>query len=144
MYQLNYHSKSLPELNLNQLEDILETARATNAEKYISGCLIYHNNSFIQILEGEKKDVLEVYERIKTDSRHHNIQLLWVNYVEVRSFKNWNMAFYRPEDKFATQFVDNLLLLSTFSEKSSGALMSFWGHVRRILESNPKQQSEIL
>ena len=144
MYQLNYYSKSNPTLNQNDLEKILETAVAANAEKGISGCLIYHNECFVQILEGEKRDVLEIFEKIKLDDRHHSVNLLWENYVNERFFKKWNMAFYRPKDQFASQFVDNLLLLSTFSEKSSGSLMSFWGHVGRILESDPKKNYEAI
>ena len=136
MYQLNYHSKSKSELTFTHLENILETAVTVNAEKDISGCLVYHNNNFVQILEGEKKDVLDVFEKIKTDKRHFDVCLLWENHVDKRYFKRWDMAFYKPDDKFASQFVENLVLLSTFSEKSSGSLMSFWGHVRRILESD--------
>ncbi|CDF79453.1 bluf domain protein [Formosa agariphila KMM 3901] len=142
MYQLNYYSKSQPGLSLEHLDNILETAVSVNAKKSISGCLIYHNNSFVQILEGEKKDVLEIFEKIKTDDRHHSIHLLWENHVDKRYFKKWDMAYYKPNDQFATQFVDNLLLLSAFSEKSSGSLMSFWGHVRRVLESGSKQELE--
>ncbi|MFB9053846.1 BLUF domain-containing protein [Formosa undariae] len=143
MYQLNYYSKSSPELELSQLENILETSNLTNTNKDVSGCLIYHNHSFVQILEGNKKDVLEIFEKIKTDKRHHSINLLWENYVDKRHFNKWSMAFHRPQDQFSTQFVDNLLLLSSFSEKTSGSLRSFWGHVRRVLESDPKQELEV-
>ncbi|MDW5290327.1 BLUF domain-containing protein [Formosa sp. PL04] len=138
MYQLNYHSISKAGLTLEHLENILEEAVATNSERHISGCLVYHNNCFVQILEGEKKDVLHVFKKIKSDERHHTVNLLWENDVYKRYFTNWNMAFYRPDDKFSMQFVDNLLLLSTFSEKSSGSLMSFWGHVQRVLGSDSK------
>ncbi|MHA7943988.1 BLUF domain-containing protein [Formosa sp. 3Alg 14/1] len=144
MYQLNYHSKSIPELELVHLENILETASVINASKDVTGCLIYHNHSFVQILEGEKKDVLEIFEKIKADNRHDSITLLWENYVEKRYFNRWSMAFHRPEDQFSTQFVNNLLMLSSFSEKSSGSLRSFWGHVRRVLESDPKQEYETI
>ncbi|PNW29124.1 BLUF domain-containing protein [Formosa algae] len=142
MYQLNYHSKSVSELELNQLEHILETANVVNANKDVSGCLVYYNSSFVQILEGNKKDVLDVFEKIKTDNRHHSITLLWENYVDKRYFNKWSMAFHSPEDQFSTQFVNNLLMLSSFSEKNSGSLRSFWGHVRRILESDSNQNIE--
>lgn len=63
MYQLNYHSISRPGLDLGDLEHILEQANATNSARNISGCLIYHNNRFVQILKGRKKDVLKVYKK---------------------------------------------------------------------------------
>lgn len=133
MYQLNYHSISKPDLNLKDLDAILENAIANNAARNISGCLIYHNERFVQILEGRKKDVLYVYEKITADDRHHTITLLWENKVESRFFADWNMAFYRPGDEDIIQFVNNLTLLSEFSKRTTGSILSFWISVRKIL-----------
>lgn len=135
MYQLNYHSISRPGLELEDLDNILEKAIARNSARNITGCLIYHNKSFVQILEGKKKDVLQVFNKIRTDERHHTVTLLWENHVEDRFFGEWNMACYRPDDKNVKQFVNNLLLLSEFSERSSGSLLSFWATVRKILRN---------
>ncbi len=140
MYQLNYHSISRPGLGIEDLGNILEEAIAVNSALNISGCLIYHNNRFIQILEGKKKDVLHVYGKIKGDKRHHTVTLLWENRVERRFFEEWNMAFYRPEDGNVKNFVNNLLLLSEFSEKTSGSLLSFWATVGEILRSGTIDQ----
>ncbi|MCW2118020.1 BLUF domain-containing protein [Flavobacterium sp. 7A] len=134
MYQLNYHSISSKGLVLKDLNDILDEAIAFNASKNISGCLIYHNDNFVQILEGEKKDVLEVYERIKKDNRHHSITLLWENKVNKRHFEEWNMAYYNPNEKNMKLFITNFLLLSSLSDRNSGTLLSFWSSVRKILE----------
>lgn len=133
MYQLNYHSKAIPGLRLVDLDTILEEAIAENLARHITGCLIYHNESFVQILEGSKKDVLEVYEKIKSDKRHYNVTLIWDNNVDTRFFQEWNMAYHRPDDKNLKQFVNNLLLLSQLSARTSGSLLSFWGSVRRTL-----------
>lgn len=144
MYQLNYHSQSISGLSTIDLENILEEATTTNGERNITGCLIYHNDSFVQILEGEKKDVLEVYKKIKGDKRHHNIMLLYQNSIDTRSFTDWNMAYHKPEDQFVIQFVNNLLLLSKLSDNSSNSLTTFWGQVRRIIESGSVKQQAIL
>ncbi|GGG50655.1 BLUF domain-containing protein [Bizionia arctica] len=138
MYQLNYHSISRPGLNLKDLDDILETANIENSKRNISGCLIYHNNRFVQILEGKKKDVLEVFEKIKTDKRHHTVTLLWENQVDKRFFSEWHMAYYRPDDENLKLFLNNLLLLSELSDRSSSSLMSFWSTVREILGGGVK------
>ena len=133
MYQLNYHSKASPHLDLKDLDAILEEATATNSIRDITGCLIYHNNFFVQILEGNKNDVLEVFEKIKTDKRHHSVTMLWESTVDKRYFSEWNMAYYRPEDDNNKQFVDNLILLTQLSERTTGALLSFWARVRKTL-----------
>lgn len=139
MYQLNYHSISSNTLDIEDINDILTKANTINESKNISGCLIYHNNNFVQILEGEKNEVLEVYAKIKNDARHHTVNLLWENEVNDRHFEDWNMAFYHPKENNMKQFVDNFLLLSSVSVRSSGTLLSFWASVRKIFDETHRQ-----
>ncbi len=141
MYQLNYHSVSRPGLGLEDLDQILEEAIAENSSRNISGCRIYHNNRFVQILEGKKKDVLKVYRKIRGDKRHHSVTLLWESDVESRYFDEWNMAFYSAGDEHVKQFINNLKLLSELSERTSGALLSFWASVGNILRNGATEQS---
>ena len=133
MYQLTYSSISRQGLKLEDFENILETAKEKNFVKNITGCLIYHNGYFVQILEGAKEDVVEIFEEIKNDNRHHTVQLLWDNDVDNRLFEEWNMAFYRPSDIDAKLFVENLLLLSDYSDKSTSSLLSFWAEIGKVL-----------
>ena len=142
MYQLNYRSTSRPGLGLDDLDAILETANMVNQARDITGCLIYHDNSFVQILEGSKQDVLHVYAKIKADERHHSVNLLWENEVNTRYFEEWNMAYYRPVDNNVKQFVNNLLLLSHLSDRKSGSLLSFWATVQKILRGGSISQIE--
>ena len=136
MYQLNYHSISKLELSFEDLDNILAKAISVNSEKNITGCLIYHNNRFVQILEGEKKDVLNVYQKIKADKRHHTVTLLWENSIDNRYFPEWNMAFHQPNHTNIIEFVNNLLLLSKLSDRSTPSLLSFWATVRKILNDD--------
>ncbi|MCK7591666.1 BLUF domain-containing protein [Subsaxibacter sp. CAU 1640] len=133
MYQLNYRSKAAPNLTQEDINNILNTATTVNEEKNITGCLIYHNDSFVQILEGKKEDVLDVYEKIKNDPRHYDVHLLWENNVNGRYFEEWSMAFHNPENKGIQLFINNLLIFSEITDRSSGSLYSFWGNVRRVL-----------
>lgn len=144
MYQLNYHSKSKSDLNLEDLDHILNEATIRNSAHDITGCLIYHNKSFVQILEGNKKDVLLVFKKIKEDKRHHTVTLLWENNVDGRFFSEWNMAYYRPNEDSVIQYVNNLLLLSLLSERSSGSLLSFWETVRNILRNGETSRYETI
>ncbi|WGD34845.1 BLUF domain-containing protein [Olleya sp. YS] len=140
MYQLNYHSKSKSGLVLKDLENILESAIFTNSSRDITGCLIFHNKNFVQILEGKKKDVQDVYEKIKMDNRHSDVTLLWENKVDKRYFPEWNMAYHKPENENLKQYVNNLMLLSALSDRSTGSLLSFWATVRKILNNDKKHQ----
>ena len=136
IYQLNYRSKAISSLILEDLDQILQTAKNFNENKNITGCLIYHGGHFVQILEGNKKDLLELYKTIQKDQRHSQTTLLWEAFVEKRYFSDWNMAYYNPAETNLQQFTNNLLLLSQFSDKSSASLLSFWTKVGEILRND--------
>ena len=61
------------------------------------------------------------------------MNLLWENDVDQRVFSDWNMAYYRTDDNSSKQFVENLLMLSEYSEISSSSILSFWAEVSKIL-----------
>lgn len=133
LYQLTYQSASLTDLNQDVLNVILEESVLNNSKLKITGCLIYYNGFFIQILEGDKNSVLSVYEKILIDQRHHDIELLWENNTDKRYFEKWNMGFYAPENDDEILFVNNYKLLSRFADKSIGASLRFWATVEKIL-----------
>ncbi|NHN26004.1 BLUF domain-containing protein [Flavobacterium jejuense] len=135
IYQLTYKSKATSRIALDDLNVILERSNLNNSKSNITGCLVFYNDFFIQILEGSKEDVLQIYDKICADDRHHSIELLWQNTAEKRFFVDWNMGFYTPEQESEILFVNNYKLLSNFADKSMGSLMRFWISVEKILES---------
>ncbi len=135
VYQLTYQSKSIGELDQDILNLILEEAITRNSKEQITGCLVYFNGSFIQILEGAKENVLSTYDKILKDKRHHLIDLLWENDSEKRFFEKWDMGFFSPESDNEILFVNNYKLLSSFADKSRGATLSFWASVEKVLDS---------
>ena len=63
--------------------------------------LIYLGSKFIQLLEGEKEVVLETYERILNDNRHHNVNKVLEGSSEKPIFKDWCMGFKKLDtDEF--------------------------------------------
>ena len=139
-FQLTYHSIARPDLNEQDIRDIMEVSMKNNAELNITGCLIYHNNFFLQILEGEKEVVLELFDRIKLDDRNDQVTLLSTDDSKSRIFKEWAMAYYHipqkkelsPEEK---EVKSELLQLSDTSKKPNFTLKVFWYNVRQILLS---------
>jgi len=64
IFQLVYRSeikaKSKPMI-VSNISDILEEARKRNSREGITGMLIYYDQTFFQILEGEKSAVENIY-----------------------------------------------------------------------------------
>jgi hypothetical protein len=62
--------------------------------------LVHSDGDFLQVLEGEPDNVIEVYSRISVDPRHRDISLLQrgLAYGD-RLFPNWAMGFKRVPDQ---------------------------------------------
>ncbi|WP_405400970.1 BLUF domain-containing protein [Maribacter sp. Asnod2-G09] len=140
MFQLTYQSKISPELTIAEIESILINARKRNNTHEITGCLVYFEESIVQILEGEESNVLQLFDKIKSDSRHHTLDLLWEGPSRQRYFPKWDMALYAPVDDSEyydskEAFVTNMTLLADLSKKTTSALLSFWSTVRTNLNS---------
>jgi hypothetical protein len=99
MYELVYNSIADPQdIDEADLMGILAASRQHNQLRGITGFLLYHRGEFVQLLEGERDTVRQVYfDYIVRDPRHTNVNLCWDFEIEQRSFRDWSMAFYRPE-----------------------------------------------
>lgn len=78
-------------LNTSIFEDIEAHARDYNEQHGITGTLCYGNGQFLQCIEGEKRHVFALQERIFADNRHKNIEVLLLQEINHRSFSDWRM-----------------------------------------------------
>jgi Sensors of blue-light using FAD len=72
---------------------LLEHARTANADRELTGMLLYIEGGFFQVLEGDDAVVDEVYGRINRDSRHSKITLIIREPIAARNFSEWTMGF---------------------------------------------------
>ncbi|MEY4510140.1 MAG: hypothetical protein RLZZ450_2262 [Pseudomonadota bacterium] len=93
MFEMVYTISTKVLLDPLQLGDILASSRRNNPALGVSGILLYHQGSFMQLLEGEEPTVRELYTRIALDPRHHRIASLRERHIETRSFGSWSMGF---------------------------------------------------
>jgi hypothetical protein len=93
MYELVYASAARRLFNPLELAELLKKARAKNHKLGISGILLYHEGSFLQVLEGEENAVKSLYRTIQADERHWRVLALREGPVGARSFDTWSMGF---------------------------------------------------
>ena len=146
MFELTYRSKARSFINQRDISDILSEAEAFNAAHSITGCLVWHQGCFVQILEGEKEIVQMLYGKISTDARHKDVLLLNEGEKQFRSFEHWSMAFHEANENSLDRndlalFENNLTLLSRFIEKPTTTLSLFWINVRKIIENGKQNRS---
>ena len=73
------------------LDDIVKKSKINNPAHGITGLLFYHNQRFIQVLEGERDALEGLMSILEKDNRHKNIQRILDQQVKKRGFMDWNM-----------------------------------------------------
>ena len=97
LIELSYLSEAVSDMSFLGLMRLLESARAFNQKHGISGILLYDNQQFGQIIEGERASIMKVWKRIQDDKRHHRIELLEIREITERNFPDWLLRFYGGE-----------------------------------------------
>jgi len=142
MYTLTYESIATKKMSGGEMDLLLERARSNNARNGITGCLIYYMGGFVQVLEGEREKIEELYEKIKRDKRHRSVHKFSDDHIPEQSFPKWSMAYY-PIDENNTdryefeQFKRNLLLLADFVEPANVTAKLFWKRIKFLISVPP-------
>lgn len=76
-----------------ELQELLAKSRKNNVINGITGLLLYIDKDFLQVLEGEKDDVLKLYHKIEKDGRNSSVIPVFRCDVEERQFASWDMGF---------------------------------------------------
>ena len=98
LYELLYTSVAKWKMSSNELIELLEQSRKKNLGLNITGLLVYQNGEFMQILEGEKETVLELYDTITNDERHRSVKTFWEDSISERGFSRWAMGFVNTDN----------------------------------------------
>jgi Sensors of blue-light using FAD len=73
------------------LNNILSVARRNNARDQITGALICRADLYLQMLEGPRRAVTTTFQRILSDDRHLDVELIGSGDIQVRLFPDWHM-----------------------------------------------------
>ena len=90
--RLLYYSQSVKEMSLMDLKNIMDIARSNNNSLGICGMLCYSNQYFMQVLEGPRRDVSELFITIANDPRHDDITLMSCTPIDNILFSEWDMG----------------------------------------------------
>lgn len=128
MYYLVYSSIASNGLSEDDLRDILQTSQLQNADLNLTGMLLYCNGKFLQVLEGNKEDVHNLFYKISRDLRHRDLNVLLEGTIAERNFKNWSMGFKSLDVASAREIsgfedIDQFFALNKASNSSHPALI---------------------
>lgn len=72
---------------------ILATSRAKNAAAGLTGFLHRESDIYYQWLEGPEPEVLKAFDRIRSDNRHGDVEVLDRQQTAIRNFPTWSMGY---------------------------------------------------
>ena len=90
---LAYTSVATNPMTHDELLSLLDSARSCNQRHGITGMLLYMDDCFFQVLEGEEFTVDAIYEKIREDNRTHHVVKLIREPITRRSFTEWTMSY---------------------------------------------------
>ncbi len=94
LYEILYTSLSKEKFDAASIQTLLQQCYDNNVVNNITGCMVFKKREFIQVIEGEKEVVLQLFEKIKKDERHSKLKVIWQGKTLERSFEKWLMGFY--------------------------------------------------
>jgi hypothetical protein len=124
-----YSSAARQALDSSDLRALLDQARKNNSACGVTGMLLYVDQSFFQVLEGDEAAVDAVYERIKLDSRHHKLTRIIREPISRRAFGQWTMGFAQMSE----QDLANLAGVNDFFGKNSIISTIDSGRAKKLL-----------
>jgi hypothetical protein len=92
LVRLLYASRAAEAVTPDLVDAILQSSRKHNPELGITGVLCYGGDVYMQVLEGGREAVNELYNKIVRDERHRDIALLHYQEVAERKFAGWTMG----------------------------------------------------
>ncbi len=92
MYRLSYVSEATDLLGPRELKVIGESSMIRNAELDITGVLVMDEGRIVQILEGEEKVVMALFEKIAADRRHKSVRQVAGGFQKARYLSCWSLA----------------------------------------------------
>lgn len=105
-YFLIYLSAAKTPFSDKELLAHLAKVQENNRKNDITGILMYADGNFLQLLEGSKQNVEQLFKRIASDNRHHYITKIKEGYESERFFPDSPMAFYSPHHEDYAAFLE--------------------------------------
>jgi methanogenic corrinoid protein MtbC1 len=90
---LSYQSRAAGLPTDDDMEALLDQARARNHALGVTGMLVYERGRFFQWLEGPSDSLSDLWRSLHNDVRHGEIEIVAEGVAPVRLFADWDMQY---------------------------------------------------
>jgi hypothetical protein len=137
LYTILYTTNPERVFSHDELVRLEKTSRIWNESHKVTGCLAYVEGildgntkcQIIQVLEGLKDDVENIFDSVKLDVRQRNVTLIKKGFIRTRKFNQWTMGYEKIQlsnnSLLQTFFALNHKVLSQEGNLEDNMLMTF-------------------
>jgi hypothetical protein len=120
--QLTYMSSRTVTCTDSEIENILQACKKNNPGLGITGVLLYSDDKFIQMVEGNASIISGLYDKIKGDSRHKEVRMISYSHIKEKSFPSWHMGAKQLKGLNAADYLTDITAeeKATFSKILNG------------------------
>ena len=123
--QVIYISRAADGFAASELRELAAVAARNNKLQGITGALLFIDNCFIQVIEGEEHSMSDLLAKLEVDPRHHDIRIISDHLEEGRHFADWSMGLISTPDEDKPKVTRELRSVSeiTNGEKARDTIM---------------------
>jgi hypothetical protein len=92
LVRLLYVSRSSHPITADSVDQLLNQSRKNNTSAGITGVLCFTESCYLQVIEGGRKAVNDLYNQIVSDERHSEVTVLHFEEVNERLYGSWTMG----------------------------------------------------
>ena len=108
LYEVLYVSTMAEHAPLRIVAAIAGQSRAANLAAGITGILVFDGMRFCQHLEGSRKQVLALLERIRKDLRHTQVEVVYQGALSERRFRSFSLGYTTLDEGDMLETIENL------------------------------------
>ena len=98
LHEFLYCSLLAPGQSTEVVGRIVTLARTRNAQEEITGLLVFDGMRFCQHVEGPRRNVLRLLDRLESDPRHIGMQVVYEGGLAQRRFRHFELGLAEVED----------------------------------------------
>lgn len=135
------------QMNLDELRSIHQVSIKNNRKLAVTGLLLATKHRYIQVLEGERQVVHDLYGHIEKDPRHTNPRIRQSCFVRTRTFSDWSMTVVCVDHigqlLYNVGDTNNDFDPYDLSQESLNRLLEMSAHQKRLFQKNAAQAKAI-
>lgn len=131
LIQLTYTSIATQPIDTDSLLTLLKSARRKNKQLGITGMLLYADDSFFQVLEGDPGTIDQLFQEISQDKRHSNVTIIIREPIDTRTFGDWTMG----HAQFTMQDAEEILGANDVFGRGESFAQLQPGRAKKLLEA---------